>query len=543
MKTDQDPPVLIVGAGPTGLMLAITLTRAGVPFRLIDKARGRSLNSRALILQSRTLELLDGFGLIDPFLAQGHPLQRMEFHHRNRKVGQVDFDSLESRYSRAIILPQTHTERILEAELERLGGKIERPAELLELSPRNHGTLAKVKDSEGVIRQILFRYVAACDGAHSTVRQSLGVAFPGETYPEIFALADLRLKLPLSEDAGAVFFHENSFAFLAPMGGGLWRAIARLHGDAARDGIDYEELQEILLLRTGMELEFGEAEWLTTFRSHHRCAMRFQIGHTFLLGDAAHIHSPAGGQGMNTGLQDAINLGWKLALVLRDKAPQDLVDTYQAERLPVAEHVLTTTDRMLRLAEITSPKVAGLRDRLLSLVTGLPPIENALVRDLAQVSVNYRHGPLTTEKRWRFTTRSQMRSGERLPDCEVTLPDGSRSFIYDQVRGPAFHLFVAPKNHHLYGEGSYGQARQLVEGMQSDFGEDLRVHWLLTPAQSMALRSELPKHLIDLGGVATHALGILPYGTALVRPDYYCAYGEIGFDLGGLRLSTLTYWI
>ena len=555
MKTDQDPPVLIVGAGPTGLMLAISLARSGVPFRLIDKARGRSLNSRALILQSRTLELLDGFGLIDEFQSRGHSLLHMEFHHHGKKVGQVDFDRLESRYPESIILPQTDTEALLEAELERLGGRVERPAELLELAPRPHGTLAKVKDSEGVIRQILFRYVAACDGAHSTVRQSLGIPFPGETYPEIFALADIRLDGNLPRHAGKLYFHEEGFVFLAPIRpvcptnpaenseAGLWRVITRLHGDAARDGIDYAELQEILTHRTGETFSFGAVEWLTSFRSHHRRATRFQLGRTFLLGDAAHIHSPAGGQGMNTGLQDAINLGWKLALVLQDKAPESLLDSYEAERLPVADHVLATTDRMLRLAEITSPPVANLRDRLLSLITGLPPIENALARDLSQLSVHYRLGPLTTEKRWRFTTRAQMRAGERLPDFEITLPNGTRSRIYEHVRGPSFHLFVAPLHHRLYGEGSYGQARHLVEGLQADFGNNLQVHWILTPAQSIALRAELPEHFVDLGGVATQALGLLPCGVALLRPDYYCAYAEAGFDLGNLRLSSLVFWI
>jgi 2-polyprenyl-6-methoxyphenol hydroxylase-like FAD-dependent oxidoreductase len=542
MIAAHTPSVLIVGAGPTGLMLAICLQRAGVPYRLIDKAKGRNPNSRAMAVQSRTMELLDHYGLIDPFLEKGHRLKSMAFHRDAKLLGKVEFQHLTSRYPFLLTISQHDTETLLEKALVELGGKVERPSELLELRPRNVGAVAKIRDPEDVIHEIEYAYVVGCDGAHSSVRHSLGIEFPGDEYPECFALADLPVTGKIREDEGSVFFHSDGFVFFAPQGNGVFRIILRLHGDAARDGIDFVELKELLAKRVPLSLDLGTPTWLTTFRSHHRRAMRFRRGNVFLAGDAAHIHSPAGGQGMNTGIQDAINIGWKLAVILRGDAPPKLLDTYEAERLPVAEHVLNTTDRMLRMSELQSAAAAGLRDRLLSMFTQQPQIEHALARDLAQLSVHYRFGPISTDKRLNLFTLSQVWAGQRLPDFEVSMPDGHSKSIYDLVRGGGFQLFLAPRTSDLYGAGSFGEALHLARQMEKDFRGQLRVHWLLTPAQSIDLRGQLPDHYVDIGGVGAHTLGIEPCGVSLVRPDYYVAYADHDFSAGSLRLATLEFW-
>lgn len=543
MQDSCEPSVLIVGAGPTGLMLAICLQKAGVPYRLIDKAKGRSPYSRAMAVQSRTLELFDHYNLVQPFLDRGHRLKAMSLHHDAKLIGKVEFQHLHCRYPFLLTISQHDTETILEEALNALGGSVERPAELLELRPRENSAIAKIRDPQDVIREVEYAYVVGCDGAHSAVRQSLGIEFPGGEYPECFALADLTLTGNVSQDEGSIFFHEDGFAFFAPLGENKYRVIIRLHGDAARDGIDFEELREILAKRVPAKLEASAPEWLTTFRSHHRRAARFRSGKTFLAGDAAHIHSPAGGQGMNTGIQDAINIGWKLAAILTGNAPASLIDTYEAERLPVADHVLATTDRMMKMSELRSPVGSQLRDRVLSMITGVPKIENAMARDIAQLSVHYRFGPISTDKRLNLFTQSQVWAGQRLPDFEVSHPDGRRSAIYDLIRGGGFHLFVAPGNSNLYGPGSFGEALHLVQEMEKDFRGQLHTHWLLTPAQSMDLREQLPVHYVDLAGEGAHTLGIEPRGVCLVRPDYYVAYADHDFSSGSLRLATLEFWI
>jgi 2-polyprenyl-6-methoxyphenol hydroxylase-like FAD-dependent oxidoreductase len=538
-------PVLIVGAGPTGLMLALQLARRGVPFRLIDKASGRSETSRALVLHSRTLELLDAMGLVDPFLAAGRKLIGVKMRDEGREIGALDFRGLSGPYPHGLIVPQATTEAILEKALEKAGGVVERPAELLELRLENDGVWTKVQDAEKVIEKKTYRYLAGCDGAHSAVRHSLGIEFPGGTYPEIFGLADASIEglEPFHlEENGLVQYHPEGVVVLFPLPeSGKFRVIARLHGHAAEHGISAEELGEILTRRVGPAVRLGPTDWLTTFRTHHRRAVRFARGHAFLLGDAAHIHSPAGGQGMNTGLQDAINLGWKLASVLQKNSPPNLLETYEAERLPAAEHVLQTTDRMLKVSEWQGRR-ASLRDRIISAVTRIPVVQNTLAKEVAQQSVSYFWGPLTTEKRLAFFSSSQMRAGDRLPDAGLNLPDGTKVRLADEVRGKEFLLLVAPKTESIYGPDSYGEAKFFVERLLEDFRGHLSVYWLLTPKQSIALREVLPDHYVDLAGEATHALGISPCGVALVRPDLYCAYADHHFDAGSLRLATSAFW-
>lgn len=536
------PRVLVVGAGPSGLMLALVLRRFGVPCRLIDKAPRRPETSRALVLHARTLELLECHGWSGPFLQASHRLQGAALHHGGKPLASLDFRTLPSPFPSLYVLPQFATEQLLEAELQKLGGAVERPAELLELRPEPGQVCARVQDPEGIIREIRYDYVIGCDGAHSTVRHSLNLDFQGAAYPDFFGLADVTVRGPLSEKELSLFYHREGVLAFFPFGQGKFRIVAKLGGSSAEEGVSLEELQEVVQERSRLDLRLENPTWITGFRTHHRLVERVQKGRCFLVGDAAHIHSPAGGQGLNTGLQDAINLGWKLACVLLGHSPANLLESYQAERRPVAREVLTNTDRMLMLATTANPILQNLRDRFLPELSQLPGLEAQILAELSQIAVQYRSSPLTLDTRIFWPGRPGLRAGDRLPDAELVAPGGERARLFEVVRPPGFHLFLLPGPGQTHGPRSVQAAKKLAEDFRADFGAWLHVHWIVAPPESLRYRETLPPHWVDAGGALANLFGLQFGGMLLVRPDYYVALAAGDFDSGQARLSTLQYW-
>lgn len=524
-------------------MLALALRRFGVACRLIDKASRRAETSRALGIHARTMELLDCCGWGAAFRELSHPVGKVVLHSAGKFLAALDFTKLESSSAGIHIVPQNTTEQLLEQELINKGGTVERPAELLELVPEAGVVRARIQDRENIIEEIRYDYVIGCDGAHSTVRHALGLEFTGAAYPEFFGLADVEIEGDLSEKELSLFYHPEGVLAFFPFGGKKFRIVAQMGGSSAEEGIGLEDLQEAVAKRTGRTLTLGQPTWLTGFRTHHRMVGQLRTGRCFLVGDAAHIHSPAGGQGMNTGLQDAINLGWKLALVALGRAPEALLQTYDEERRPVAREVLANTDRMMLLATTENPLLKQLRERFLPELAARPGLSSQILGELSQIAVNYRQSSLTLENRWRLPGQPGLQAGDRLPDGELIAPGGRRSRIFEAVREPGFHLFLLPRTASLYGGGSFGQARALSQDLQADFGSCLKVHWILTPAESMALRKELPEHWVDTGGVLAGTFGLPGGGMLLVRPDYYVGAAASDFDGGRVRLSTLQYWI
>lgn len=543
MSTPANIPILIVGAGPTGLALAHSLQREGVSFRLIDKSPGRSSTSRALGIHARTLEMLDAMGLVDRFLAQGRKVRGVGFHEGGKLLGEISLAHIGSSYSHALILPQSKTEEIFDRVLADAGVVAERPCELLGMRQERGVVLCRLRDAQDMIEELPFDYVVGCDGAHSTVRHCSGIEFDGGGYAENFGLADVELRGEIAGDQISLFFHPDGLVAFFPMRPGFFRIVAQLHGGAADNGVTVEELEEVIRARAGDSLRLGTPEWITAFRTHHRRARTFRDGRVFLAGDAAHIHSPAGAQGMNTGLQDAWNLGWKLAAVVKGNAAPGLLLSYEEERMPAADHVLQMTDRMMRSACLKEPLATTLRNQLLSLGSRVEPLETRFAREISQVALNYRASSLTQDCRHKLPLPGSLRAGDRLPDVELIGPDGRRQNLYSQIRKPGFQLFVAPATAELYGKGCYSEVAHFVGRIKKDFGENLQVHWVLTPMQSTKLRDRIPEHWVDLGGTVSHTLGIQPCGVALVRPDYYIGFLSNDFNEGTLRLSTLSFWI
>ncbi|HUA78354.1 MAG TPA: FAD-dependent monooxygenase, partial [Acetobacteraceae bacterium] len=324
------PQILIVGAGPTGLSLAITCHRFGVPVRLIDRAPQASEVSKALAVWSGSMEALAAMRVMPGFLAEGVRLRAVSAGPRGRARVSIPIGAgIDSPYPIPLLLPQSRTERLLGTRLAELGGTIERGVALAGLHQNENGITASLRHANGQEETVRPRFLVGCDGARSTVRQALGLSFEGYAEPGTFLLADARIEgRPLDPASIYIWWGSEGTVALFPVEDGVWRIIAARRGNVSGDDGAPASLPEIqaALDRNGPGgLSLHDPGWLSTFRINERQASAYRIGRCFLAGDAAHIHSPAGGQGMNTGIQDAVNLGWKLAYALHGIGNGDLL--------------------------------------------------------------------------------------------------------------------------------------------------------------------------------------------------------------------------
>jgi 2-polyprenyl-6-methoxyphenol hydroxylase-like FAD-dependent oxidoreductase len=545
MTTSIPVDALIVGAGPTGLMLAGVLLRRGLRVRLIDAAPAPSPYSRAIGIQSRTLESLDLLGLADAFVAAGLPLRGASFASAGHEIGEVSFDSLDTRFPFLLSLPQTETERLLADWIEGMGGQIERGVTLDSLAQAEVGgdageapdapIIATLRHTDGASEQTAAAWLIGCDGAHSRTRHLVGATFRGAAYPETFALADVRIAWQWTPDQAHIFFHPDGLLAAFPLPGDRYRLIldtARgpsASTDAPSDEASHppaptlDEVAAIVARRSASDAKLSDARWLASFRISARSVNHTRFGRVFLVGDAAHIHSPAGGQGMNTGIQDAINLGWKLALTQRGLAHDALLDSYERERRPIAEDVLLESDALLRAATLRNPLVQRARDGAFSLLTSLSVVERRLVRQIAEVTINYRRSPLTapTQLSRAAAIGARVRPGDYLRDVDdLRAPDGQPTRLCELLRGGASLLLAFPSATGLTRE----QMRELGQAIQP-WGDALaayRVAPSLIISQAADASDPLPT-LADAKGALRRAFGLAGEGDALlvIRPDGY----------------------
>src|SRR4030095_8331631 len=323
---------LVVGAGPVGLTMPNELARHGVRCRIIDRAAERSQTSRALAIFPRTLEAFETMGLADRFVAQGLRLHGLSLHHGQEEIAQIDLTSVASPFPFALGLPQSETERLLGENLCSLGIEVERGVELTGLTQTSDAVRAVLRRSDGREESVETPWLIGCDGAHSATRHILGMDFEGAQYDESFILADVQLESTLARDRVHLFLGEDGVLGVIPFAQNRWRIVANIPPESRRDqslpDLTLPEVQALLDRRTVPGLQASVPVWLARFHISHRKVRQFRQLRVFLAGDAAHIHSPAGGQGMNTGIQDAFNLGWKLALVVRGNALARLLASY-----------------------------------------------------------------------------------------------------------------------------------------------------------------------------------------------------------------------
>jgi len=377
--------VLIVGAGPTGLALAAVLQKAGVNHVLIDALAGAQNTSRAAVVHAHTLEMLEAIDAVAPLSAASLPLTNFTVRDRDQPLLAVDFTHLPSAFQHMLMVPQSTTEAVLHDRLSTLGGEIHRSIAALGARAEGDGATVRVGTAEGE-RSIHARYVVGADGMHSAIREAAGIGFKGAAYGESFVLADVKMEWPLGPVEVSLFFSPAGLVVVAPLPDRSYRIVATLENAPERVGLD--DIQRLLDAR-GPAAEPGrvsEVVWSSRFRVHHRLADTYRQGPFLLMGDAAHVHSPAGGQGMNTGLADAIVLGQALSAVIRNGAPETALDDYSRLRRTAAKEVLPLASRLTRIATVRSPLLRRLRNLVLRRLDRMPGFKAKLNLSLSGLS-------------------------------------------------------------------------------------------------------------------------------------------------------------
>ena len=456
--------VLVVGAGPTGLVLAAQLLARGVRTRVIDKAAGPGPLSRAVSIHARVLELLDTMGLAETFIEHGHQVRRFRMYAGRRNLLNLDMGRNGSRYGFILHLPQNETERLLRVSVTELGGTIEQGVELVRLSQRGEAVDARLRDAAGHETEVSADYAVGCDGAHSRVRHELGLGFEGQPYPHDWLLADVALDGIDRNDQTRAFFRPNGLPLVClPMGGHRWRLVMPNAGDRAGRAPSFDEIQDVVAQRAPWPLQISDPGWLACFRCQLRSTTTYRRGRVLLAGDAAHVHSPAGGQGMNTGMMDAYNLAWKLALVA-DRAPEGLLDSYGQERVPVASDVLGFTDKIMRLSTMRHPVKRAVRDTLLPAATSLPLVQKRAARQLSQVSVRYVSSPLIQPD----GAGPGPKPGERVPDIELRTNAGTTRLYRALSAGRHLLLVSGAETRAALGKAGIDAFARLVDVADGD---------------------------------------------------------------------------
>ncbi len=446
----MDTDVLIVGAGPTGLMLANQLGRRGIDALIIDRHSGPAQQTRAMAVHARTLEIYARLGIAGQALERGKRGAGANLWAHGTRKARIPFGDIGENLSPfpfVLMLGQDDNERIMGDHLRNWRMAVQWNTELIALGQAADEVTATLRQSDGTTRTVTAAYVAGCDGGRSTVRELNQIGFPGAPYEHVFFVADTEATGPMAADELNVYLWRDGFHLFFPMRGtDRWRVIGIVPSYLQdRQGLRFEDTAPAIRQEAGAALNFSSCHWFSTYRIYHRRAERFRDRRCFLLGDAAHVHSPMGGQGMNTGLQDAYNLAWKLALVVAGRADAALLDSYESERLPVAQHLLDTTDRAFRFA-VSETWIAGLfrrkfTARIAAFAMTRERTRKRAFRTLSQIGIQYRASPLS--KTLGGLSGDGPRAGDRFPWLQLRFETGGPvEDLFQKLDDTRFNLLL-----------------------------------------------------------------------------------------------------
>jgi 2-polyprenyl-6-methoxyphenol hydroxylase-like FAD-dependent oxidoreductase len=522
-NSDSNPTVLVVGAGPVGLTMAAHLHRHGVVCRIIDKSPTATDKSKALAIWARSLEMLEELGIVERFTSAGLFLTYARIYGSKRNLAKIPFTVEGTKYPQPLMLAQSETERLLAEHLQQNGIKVERAVELLDFADKGGSVEARLRRQDGTEETIQCSWLIGCDGAHSTVRKKLGAAFEGSEEPNDWLLADCRIDGPIPQDELTLYWHAHGVMVFFPFEQNRCRVIADM-GKAQGTGRPADptlpQMQGIVDDRGPPGVRLSEPHWLAGFRIHERKVARYGTGRCFLAGDAAHIHSPAGGQGMNTGMQDTYNLAWKIALVQAGRGQeQTLLNSYLQERGDVGEIVLRQAGRMTRMAIMRNPVAQMIRNLLVPFVTRLPAFRRSFLRYLTELSINYPHSPLNGQAPGGRSWSNGVRPGDRIPDVQLREPDtGKERRLLEVFRGTQHDLLLVAKSPDARG---LSELDRMAERIGKSCTDLVRTH-LIVHSESSPAGSFAATHVwLDPAGAVAKMLGARDSAVALVRPDGY----------------------
>ncbi|HSX09140.1 MAG TPA: FAD-dependent monooxygenase [Candidatus Saccharimonadales bacterium] len=508
----QKPQILIVGAGPTGLMMACQLTVFGIPFRIIEKNDHPVKESRALGIQARTLEIFRQMGIVDEFLKNGQKTKALNYIVGNitRRIPIGELGQGISEYPFLLMHEQSKTEKVFNEFLQKHSKKVEWGTELVRFTQDLDGVTAVIKEKKGKEEIQTFDYVVGADGARSVVRHGLGIELAGATYHQLLYVLDCKVESSTFKDNEIYLsLSKNIFTAFFPLAHNVWRIIGVVPDELSlKKDITFEDIQAHFSEHLTIPVKLSHPNWISVYHSHHRCVKEFRLGRCFLTGDAAHIHSPVGAQGMNTGLQDAYNLAWKLAFVLQGKADPALLDTYNEERLPFAQKLVETTDRAFSLVVSENPLKAIFTKYIAPLVMKEIVKKDFtrmfMFKTISQTGISYKEGPLSQNASFGIFPKISPLPGDRLPFIFYTNEKGQEKNIQELVTTTKMELLIFENDN-------------TMEDVLNLSLEKYKDTFHITVIKGN-------KELFE-------AFGIVSDGFYLVRPDMYISYRSQGISV------------
>jgi 2-polyprenyl-6-methoxyphenol hydroxylase-like FAD-dependent oxidoreductase len=502
MSTSQNTDVIVVGAGPVGLVAGCELARRGVRVRVIDKLAQPTDQSRAVAVHARSLDMFDRMGIVDEMLSTGIKAIAMQMYAGGRKLFRVPLGEVDSAFPFTLTTAQTETERVLGERLQSLGVTVERGVELMALTQDDNGVQLTLQ-AGGSTEQVGACWVVGADGARSTVRKMVGTKLAGSFAGERFLLGDVAAEHSLDLDSMHTFFSPDGPVIVLPMRDGRMRFLAEVHetpGSSMNVDPTQDELQAIVDRRIG-GIRIVRSHWLTRFEIHHARVPAYRWGRVFLAGDAAHIHSPAGGQGMNTGMQDAFNLAWKLAAVIDGDAGDTLLDSYQAERAPVADSVITFTNRLTKAGTLSGvPR--QIRDVVLRMLSRIPAARRVMAETAEEVNVGYKNSPIAVGRRLKH---AKVVPGQHVPHVvDEAVQKQLRAACGPTTSGHV--VLTVSAGRVAPAAGGEGQTQVLVTARET------------VPAAPVAGYDAV---IADPSGVVAQRFGLNNGGRVVIRPDGY----------------------